>query len=48
MKMKQNKKSRKTQNENFKIKISEVDVKRFPACEMKVGNFWKSLYEGNK
>ena len=46
--MKQTKKSRKTPNENFKIKISEVDVKRFPVSEMVVDEFWKVLYEGTK
>lgn len=44
---KTNKKYKKITNENFKIKISETDIKNFPTKSLKIDDFWKSLYEGN-
>lgn len=43
-----NKKQRKPVNENFKIKISESDIKHFPIDKMEIDEFWSSLYKGAK
>ena len=37
---------KKDKNSN-KVKVSEVDIESFPLIELKIDDYWKSLYEGS-